>query len=115
MPRSIALLFACTLSLGGCGEAEHSQVLHATVNNDGRYTIEGRSVSELDLQKELRELRAQGTSTELRIVATERARYGDVGKLIIAAQHAGIQRVGFVNEPPQSGASPAVAGSGPGR
>ena len=55
------------------------------------------------LLEKLKTVSVQDPQPEVHIRGDEKARYEAVGKVILAAQRAGIAKVGFVTEPPPKG------------
>ncbi len=72
-----------------------------TVDADGRmYWLDSPLAGQDALQQRLRALATMKPQPELHIRGDLRSRYEPVGRIVYAAQRAGIARIGFITEPP---------------
>ena len=77
------------------------QAVRLTVDAQGRYLLDNARVSLDDLRQRLSLLAAREPQPALHIWADRQARYEAVAQGLSAAQRAGLQKVGFVTEPPK--------------
>jgi biopolymer transport protein ExbD len=76
-----------------------------TVDAQGSiYWYDARVPTPQVLADQLTRIAAQKPQPELHIRADARADYESIGRVVYAAQQAGIARIGFLTEPPQGGA-----------
>jgi len=71
------------------------------VTKDGDYYWNTRKMPDIDtIVAELKKESVKEPQPELHIRGDQEARYESVGRLVVAAQRAGIAKVGFITEPP---------------
>ncbi|MDE2152541.1 MAG: biopolymer transporter ExbD [Betaproteobacteria bacterium] len=75
------------------------------LQRDGRMVLDGRPVSAAALPALLHARAAADARAELRIRADSAVPYGDVARVMAAAQAAGLSRVGLLTQPPGSPAA----------
>ncbi len=75
-----------------------------SVTRDGEVYWNMQVVADQEhLVKRLKEVSLQKPQPEVHIRGDENGRYESVGKVVLACQRAGIQKVGFITEPPARG------------
>ncbi|WP_395699182.1 ExbD/TolR family protein [Aquabacterium sp.] len=74
------------------------------VSKDGDYYWNTRKMPDIEsIVTELKKEAVKEPQPELHIRGDQDARYESVGRLVVAAQRAGIAKVGFITEPPPNG------------
>ena len=75
--------------------------IEISVNKDGDVFWNARLVADNDaLFNKLKEIAVLNPQPEVHIRGDEKARYESIGRVVFACQRAGIQKVGFITEPP---------------
>jgi biopolymer transport protein ExbD len=77
------------------------QILRLMVDAQGQYFLDNTRLSLDELRQRLGPLAAREPQPALHIWADRQARYDAVAQGLAAAQRAGLQKVGFVTEPPK--------------
>ncbi len=77
------------------------QAVRLSIDAQGRYALDQARVSLDDLRVQLSQLAAREPQPALHIWADRQARYDAVAQGLSVAQRAGLQKVGFVTEPPK--------------
>jgi biopolymer transport protein ExbD len=73
------------------------------VNRDGEIFWGMKRIENKDLVERLKEVAVMKPQPEVHVRGDKEARYESVGRVIFACQRAGIQKVGFITEPPPRG------------
>ena len=84
-----------------------------SIDDAGRLYWDGQSLGLDALRARLAEAGKTVPPPELHLRASRATRYDVIAQVMSAAQQAGVDRIGFVTEPPRPGASPAAPGSKP--
>ncbi len=82
-------------------EAIQPQTLRLTVKADGSYWLDDKAVSDEQLAARLQAAGRQQPQPELHLRGDRDVRYERVAQAMAAAQQAGIQKIGFITEPPR--------------
>ncbi len=78
--------------------------INLAVNKEGKVFWNEQPIQDTDaLLAKLKTVAVLMPQPELHIRGDQNARYEFIGKVILAAQRAGIQKVGFITEPPARG------------
>ncbi|MFZ5541566.1 MAG: ExbD/TolR family protein [Pseudomonadota bacterium] len=86
-----------------------SDAIKLSINADGRVFWNDEALGEDELAPRLAAAARQSPQPELHLRADKDARYERIAALLSAAQEAGLARIGFVTEPPQSPAAGRAA------
>ncbi len=78
--------------------------INLSVNSDGQVFWNQSLVDNAGLLERLKGAAVQKPQPEVHVRADQRTRYEYVGRVILSAQRAGIQKVGFITEPGGPGA-----------
>jgi biopolymer transport protein ExbD len=81
-------------------DAQQENVIVTVDASGGLWWFETRLPGVQDLQELLAKIAAMQPQPELHIRGDVRADYDAIGRVVLAAQRAGIARVGFLTEPP---------------
>ena len=80
------------------------QNINVSVDADGNIYWSQQKVSGLaDLQKRMLAVTGEQPQPEVHIFGDQNAHYQAVGEVLLAAQRAGIQKIGFITEPTSGG------------
>ena len=82
---------------------EFRQALNISINRDGQIYWNLSVVDANQLLERLKSAAVQKPQPEVHVRADQMTRYEFVGKVILTAQRAGIQKVGFITEPGPTG------------
>ncbi|MBS0499306.1 MAG: biopolymer transporter ExbD [Burkholderiaceae bacterium] len=82
-------------------EVVQPQTLRLTVKADGSYWLDDKAVSDEQLAARLQAAGRQQPQPELHLRGDRDVRYERVAQAMAAAQQAGIQKIGFITEPPR--------------
>lgn len=77
------------------------QTLRLTVKADGSYWLDDERLSDEQLAARLQAAGRQTPQPELHLRGDRDVRYERVAQAMAAAQQAGIQKIGFITEPPR--------------
>ncbi|CAM5782029.1 ExbD/TolR family protein [Ottowia pentelensis] len=77
------------------------QTLRLTVKADGSYWLDDERLSDEQLAARLQAAGQQQPQPELHLRGDRDVRYERVAQAMAAAQQAGIQKIGFITEPPR--------------
>jgi biopolymer transport protein ExbD len=80
--------------------AARPDTVRLSIDADGRYFWNDQPLEESDLRAKLDEAAKQQPQPELHLRADKDTSYERLARLMAAAQEAGLQRIGFVTEPP---------------
>ncbi|WP_206951145.1 ExbD/TolR family protein [Trinickia acidisoli] len=79
-----------------------------SIDDAGRLYWDGRPMSLDAVRAGLAQAGKAGTPPELHLRAARSTRYEIIAQVMGAAQQAGLDRIGFVTEPPRDGAAPST-------
>jgi len=82
-------------------EVVQPQTLRLTVKADGSYWLDDKAVSDEQLAARLQAAGRQQPQPKLHLRGDRDVRYERVAQAMAAAQQAGIQKIGFITEPPR--------------
>ena len=95
----------------GAAATDAPKFVALAIDKGGQIYVDDRPISELALADTLQKAAQQNPETELQLRADTTVPYGRVVELMAVAQKAGLNRIGFVAEPPPGAAAAAVPGS----
>ena len=82
-------------------EVVQPQTLRLSVKADGSYWLDDKPLSDEQLAARLQAAGRQQPQPELHLRGDRDVRYERVAQAMAAAQQAGIQKIGFITEPPR--------------
>ena len=95
----------------GAAATDAPQFVALAIDKTGQIYVDDRPLSALALAETLQKAAQQNPETEVQLRADTTVPYGRVVELMAVAQKAGLNRIGFVAEPPPGAAAAAVPGS----
>ena len=75
------------------------ETVRLSVDAEGRYYVNDAKIADKDLMPRLRAASAQNPQPELHIRGDKAVRYERVAQAMVAAQQAGLRKIGFITEP----------------
>lgn len=80
-------------------DSSQTDAITIAVTRDGILFWEDEALSEEIVEKRLQSLAQQKIQPEIRIRGDRQAEYGHIVRVMVAAQRAGIRKVGFITQP----------------
>ena len=75
------------------------QTVTLSVNAEGAYFLNQTRVSDTELADQLKQAAAQNPQPDLHIRGDKAVRYARMAQAMVAAQQAGVKKIGFITEP----------------